>query len=332
MTTKTIVLAVLLSVALSTITFANAETATVEVPFESHGQSCNFDEIAVEYHCTWQGVVDPVTAQEIEELVNSINDRIIDDQIAELNANALEEIANEPLTKDEKTIQKFELQLEQGVIKTPDAILLQMLRDLDECQQGLDNSSAIQTERTFVISQYQHLGLHNVQVVGQLGELSMAIQECKAQQVLEHQILTVAYKHFEDADRAGNYDQYKAFEGIRAIPFEKYTATSDQIDLSAVCDNHQFSKQHKVQMGCVVLYDGKTMDQVKRENELRFGTDGVVGYQSESLDKYFDFLTNYGNRIATEQDKQLQADIAEPIAKEMIEDNAFYQNKIKYGD
>jgi hypothetical protein len=32
------------------------------------------------------------------------------------------------------------------------------------------------------------------------------------------------------------------------------------------------------------------------------------------------------------EDKQVQSDIAEPIAKEMIEDNAFYQNKIKYGD
>jgi hypothetical protein len=330
MTKQIIALLALLSI--GTFSAVYAETATVEVPFESHGQSCNFDEIAVEYHCIWQGVVDPVTAQEIEELINSINDRIIDDQIAELNANALEEIANEPLTKDEKTIQKFELQLEHGVIKTPDAVLLQMLRTLDECQQGLDNSSAIQQERTFVISQYQHLGLHNVQVVGQLGELSMAIQECKAQQVLENQILTVAYKHFADADKAGNYDHYKAFEGVSAIPFDKFTSTSSQIDMSAICDNHQFSNQHKEQAGCVVLYDGKTMDQVKRENELRFGTDGVVGYQSEPLDKYFDFLTNYGNRIATEQDKQLQADIAEPIAEEMIEDNVFYQNKIKYGD
>lgn len=330
MTKQIIALLALLSI--GTFSAVYAETATVEVPFESHGQSCNFDEIAVEYHCTWQGIVDPVTAQEIEELVNSINDRIIDDQIAELNANALEEIANEPLTKDEKTIQKFELQLEQGVIKTPDAVLLQMLRDLDECQQGLDNSSAIQTERTFVISQYQHLGVHNVQIEGQLGELSLAIQECKAQYVLEHQILTVAYKHFEDADRAGNYDHYGSFEGISAVPFEKFTATSNQIDMSAICDNHQFSNQHKEQAGCEVLYDGKTSEQIKRENEARFGTDGIIGYNSKVLDNYFTFLDSYGNKVATEQDKQLQADIAEPIARELIEDNAFYQNKIKYGD
>jgi len=292
MTKQIIALLALLSI--GTFSAVYAETATVEVPFESHGQSCNFDEIAVEYHCTWQGIVDPVTAQEIEELVNSINERVIDDQIAELNANALEEIANEPLTKDEKTIQKFELQLEKGVISTPDAVLLQMFRDLDECQQGLDNSSAIQTERTFVISQYSHLGVHNVQIEGQLGELSMAIQECIAQDTLENNVITVMYKHFADADKAGNYDHYKSFEGISAIPFEKFTSTSNVIDTSEICDNHQYSDQHKAQMGCEVLYDGLTMDQIKRQNEYMFGT----------------------------------ADIAEPIAREMIEDNLFYQNHL----
>ena len=145
----------------------------------------------------------------------------------------------------------------------------------------------------------------------------------------ENNVLTIAYTNKHNGNEDITFDHYKAFEGISAIPFDEFTATSSQIDMSAICDNHQFSKQHKEQAGCVVLYDGKTMDQVKRENELRFGTDGVVGYQSESLDKYFDFLTNYGNRIATEQDKQLQADIAEPIAREMIENNLFYQNKVK---
>jgi len=326
--TKNNILAIVALITIGMTGAVYAETATVEVPFESHGQSCNFDEIAIEYHCTWQGVVDPVTAQEIEELVNSINDRMVDSEIAELNANALEEIANEPLTKDEKTIQKFELQLEQGVINTPDAVLLQMLRDLDECQQGLDNSSAIQTERTFVISQYSHLGVHNVQIEGQLGELSMAIQECIAQDTLENNVITVMYKHFADADKAGNYDHYKSFEGISAIPFEKFTSTSNVIDTSEICDNHQYSDQHKAQMGCEVLYDGLTMDQIKRQNEYMFGTDGVVGYNSKTLSEYNAFMENYGNYLATEQDKQLQADIAEPIAREMIEDNLFYQNHL----
>ena len=56
----------------------------------------------------------------------------------------------------------------------------------------------------------------------------------------------------------------------------------------------------------------------------------MMNYQSENLDNYNDFLANYGNRVATIEDKQLQADIAEPIATEMIESNHFYQNKLKH--
>ena len=53
MTTKILALLALLSVGAFSAVYA--ETATVEVPFDSHGQSCNFDELAVEFHCVWQG-------------------------------------------------------------------------------------------------------------------------------------------------------------------------------------------------------------------------------------------------------------------------------------
>ena len=55
MTTKILVLLALLSV--GTFSAVYAETATVEVPFDSHGQSCSFDELAVEFHCVWQGMI-----------------------------------------------------------------------------------------------------------------------------------------------------------------------------------------------------------------------------------------------------------------------------------
>ena len=41
------------------------------------------------------------------------------------------------------------------------------------------------------------------------------------------------------------------------------------------------------------------------------------------------FLNNYGNIQATTQDKQLQADIAEPIANEWKKDHNFYQNNLE---
>ena len=53
MTKKILALLALLSVGAFSAVYA--ETATVEVPFDSHGQSCHFDEIAVEFHCVWQG-------------------------------------------------------------------------------------------------------------------------------------------------------------------------------------------------------------------------------------------------------------------------------------
>jgi hypothetical protein len=37
-------------------------------------------------------------------------------------------------------------------------------------------------------------------------------------------------------------------------------------------------------------------------------------------------MQDYGNKVATPHDKQVQANIAEPIARELIEDNLFYQN------
>ena len=35
------------------------------------------------------------------------------------------------------------------------------------------------------------------------------------------------------------------------------------------------------------------MEQVQRENEARFGTDGVINYQSDTLDKYNKFMETH---------------------------------------
>ena len=55
----------------------------------------------------------------------------------------------------------------------------------------------------------------------------------------------------------------------------------------------------------------------------------MIGYQSESLDNYYDFLETYGNKYATVEDKKAQELISEPIAKAMIESNTFYQNHLE---
>ena len=308
------IIAILVSVAL---TSAYAEEAIVQVPFDYHGQQCTFNEVAIEYQCTWQGTYDTFTVEDLEEFKHVLSEEVYEEELARLTY--VEPIVIPQLSADEKTIQKLELQLEQGVIKTPEAVLLQMLRDLDECQQGLDNSSAIQTERTFVISQYEHLELFNVQATGQLGILSLAIEECKAQQVLEHQILTVAYKHFEDADRAGNFQHLESLKGISAIPYEQYTKSDRTVDIGVICNSHAYPQQYKTLMGCEpIKYDGFTYPE----------GNGLISYYSPIIEEYTFFMQDYGNKIATPHDKQVQANIAEPIARELIESNLFYQNKI----
>ena len=312
------IIAILVSVAL---TSAYAEEAIVQVPFDYHGQHCTFNEVAIEYQCTWQGTYDTFTVEDLEEFKHVLSEEVYEEELARLTY--VEPIVIPQLSADEKTIQELELKLVDGTMKTPDAVLLQMLRDLDECQQGLGNSSAIQQERTFVISQYDHLEIFNVQMVGQLGELSLAIEECKAQQVLEHQILTVAYKHFEDADRAGNFQHLESLKGISAIPYEQYTKSDFKVNTNVICNSHAYPQSYKDTMGCPpIQYDGFTYPE----------GNGLISYYSPILEEYTFFMQDYGNKIATPHDKQVQANIAEPIAKELIEDNLFYQNKIKYGD
>jgi hypothetical protein len=314
-------LAVLLSVVLSTITFAEiyAEEATVEVPFDYHGQSCTFNEVAIEYQCTWQGTYDTLTIGELLEIKGVLSERVYEEELAKLTESLIVKDIIPELTDNEKTIQKLELKLEDGTMKTPDAVLLQMLRTLDECQQGLGNSSAIQEERTFVISEWTHWEVTNVQVIGQLGELVMAIEECKAQQVLENQILTVMYKHFEDANRAGNFDHLGMLEGVSAIPFAQYTKSDFKVDIRVICNGHQYADTYKIQMGCdPPQYDGFTYPE----------GNGFISYYSPIIEEYTFFMMDYGNKQATPHDKQVQANIAEPIARDLIEDNLFYQNKL----
>ncbi len=96
-----------------------------------------------------------------------------------------------------------------------------------------------------------------------------------------------------------------------------------------ICDNNQFADTHKAQFGCTVLYDGFSAEEIKRQNEVRFGTDGKISYQSQVLTDYMDFLNDYGNKQASVEDKKVQELIAEPIANEWKDDHNFYQNHLE---
>ena len=135
MTKQIIALVALLSIGAFSAVYA--ETTTVEVPFDSHGQSCSFDEIAVEYHCVWQGFRDVFTMEDLKDYKELLTADRYDQEIQKLNEIALAEIAVEQakLTPNEKTIQSIEKKLDKGIATARDSVLMNLLKELNTCKQ-----------------------------------------------------------------------------------------------------------------------------------------------------------------------------------------------------
>ena len=322
---KTLAMVTLLAIG---VTFAYAETSTVEVPFDSHGQSCWYDEMSVEYHCTWQGVVEKFTIEDLKEFKHMLSEETYDREIQRLNEQALAEIAIEKakLTPNEEIIQEIERKLNKGIATASDSVLMNLLKDLDTCSQGMDDRTApIQTAREFEISGFEHLTTNNVKADGLLGKISMAIQECEAQKVVY--ALSIGYANMPTGDDDRQFSlQDKYTPDIQAVNYDSLIATSNAVNSTLICDSNQHSKQYKKQFGCLMLYDGLDAESIKLQNEKRFGTDGLIHYESQVLTDYMNFLNGYGGREATVEDKKVQEAIAEPIARKAIEDNHFYKN------
>ena len=328
MTTKILALLALLSV--GTFSAVYAETATVEVPFDSHGQSCSFDELAVEYHCVWQGMIPEPTFESMQEIRDLISAERYQQEIDRLNEEALAAIAEEKakLTPNELVILEIENKLARGIATATDSVYMNLLKELDTCQQGMDRQTApFQNAREFEISEFNLWSVNNVKYDGELGEIVMAIEECRAQ----HKLLKVVgegYSNMPTGEDDVQFSLLVEYEGIQAVPFEEYTSTSKAIDMSAICDSNAFPDTHKAQHGCEILYDGKTLEQIQAENDARFGADGKIHYQSALLGKYHDYLNN-NFRYATVEHKAFEEALAQPIAQEMIEENAFVQNSMR---
>ncbi len=96
-------IAILVSVAL---TSAYAEESIVQVPFDYHGQQCTFNEVAIEYQCTWQGTYDTFTIEDLEEYKHLLSEELYEEELARLTESLIVEEYIPELTADEKTIQK----------------------------------------------------------------------------------------------------------------------------------------------------------------------------------------------------------------------------------
>tara|TARA_R110000787_G_C13161740_1_gene419677 strand:- start:15 stop:599 length:585 start_codon:yes stop_codon:yes gene_type:complete len=191
----------------------------------------------------------------------------------------------------------------------------------------MDRTAAIQTEREFEISEFELWSANNVKYEGELGRLVMAIEECEAQKVVYK--LSVGYANMLTGEDDYQYSLFDEYEGAQAIPFENFRHTSDYINRDLICDNHQHSAAYKAQFGCEILYDGKTPSEIKKENQLKFGTSGVIPYQSDVLDKYHEFLKGYGSKKATIEGKLAEELEAKELADQLLADNNFYQNSLK---
>ena len=320
---------ILAAILMFTIPLAYAETSVVEVPFDSHGQSCNFDEIAVEYHCTWQGIVEKFTIEDLEEYKDILSEQTYNQEIQRLNEEALAEIAIEKakLSPNELKIQQLEEKLDRGVATARDSVLMNLLKTLDTCQQGMDERTVhFQTAREFEIAEFNLWSVNNVKYDGALGKIVMAIEECEAQE--EVYKLGVGYQNFDFGSKQYSLND-KFTSDIQAVNYDSLLATSNAVNTSLICDSNAHSQQYKQQFGCVMLYDGLDAESIKAQNELRFGTDGVMNYQSQVLDDYYEFMSSYGNKVATADDKKVEELIAEPIANEWKEDHRFYQNNLE---
>ena len=329
MTKQIIALVALLS--LGAFSAVYAETATVEVPFDSHGQSCSFDELAVEYHCVWQGMIPEPTFESLKEIRDLISAERYQQEIDRLNEEALVAIAEEKakLTPNELVILEIENKLARGIATATDSVYMNLLKELDTCQQGMDKQTApFQNAREFEISEFNLWSVNNVKYDGELGKIVRAIEECKAQHALK-KVVGEGYSNMPTGDDDIQFSLLAEYEGIQALNFDDHTATHRNIDKSLICGNNQFPLTHQAQFGCEVLYDGKTLEQIKLENELKFGTDGMIGSHNKVLDDYFDFLKSSNFRYATVEDKLYEQSIAEPIIKNMIESNNFVQNQLK---
>ena len=327
MNNKILALVVLLTV--GTTTYAYAEESIVQVPFVSHGQSCTFDEIAIEYQCVWQGIRDVFTIEDLKEFKSVLSNEIYDQELARLTEEALAEIAVEQakLTPNEQTIQNIEEKLDRGIATARDSVLMNLLKELNTCKQGMDERTQhFQTAREFEVSDFQLWSVNNVKYDGLLGEIAMAIEECQAQEQVYK--LGVGYQNFDFGSKQYSL-QDKFTPDIQAIPFSQWTETNSGINKSLICDSNAHSQQYKKQFGCVILYDGLDAESIKAQNELRFGTNGVIEYKSQVLTDYMDFMNNYGGRDATVEEKKAEELIAEPIANAWKENNNFYQNHLE---
>ena len=287
----TIPLAILL------IPFASAEKITVDVPFDSHGFSCFINDTVDEltYTCIFEGNIRTLTETELMEFKSILTDEEIEIALEEIKQEELRQITiqkeNEK-TFEDRMIERLQGKFDIGSITSDQLIYLNMLKELDKCYQGLGKSRQIQEYRSFNISSYESHELKNHEYKsGYFGQLVKAVEECKAQTTLENTILSEKYNNIIGSEIKQKYHA-QGLENIQAIPYDYFRETNTEYDLNSICDQTNITQSHKKYLGCVIQYDGQSNEEIKIENQKKFGTDGLIHYESKILTEYYKFLNS----------------------------------------
>jgi hypothetical protein len=312
----TIPLAILL------IPFVYAEKVEIDVPFDQHGYNCTILDTINEltYTCIFEGNIQTFTIQDLKEFESILTQEQIDKAIKDIEKAELIKLEESKITPNDKLILKLEQKRDNKLIDSQEIVLLQMIKELELCYQGLGRSSVIQEYNEFDVSNYSSYQFNHIEVKGKIGELVKNIEICKAQNTLENQILSQQYYSISKFNDNPTFSLLDHYQGVQALPFEKLTQTTTDIDMSAICDNYQFTRSYKDVMGCApIKYDGFTYPD----------GNGFISYYSPVLEEYTFFMQDYGDKQATEKSKQIESDKAYKIARELIEDNHFWKNANK---
>ena len=318
---KVIVLAIVFSslpFAFSESTYTTEESLVV-VPFDYHGQSCWLESESV-YQCTWQGYIEPNTIEALEQFKHALTEEQYQEQVERLELKSVPIVIEPEFTERELQVQELSKQLFKGEATVEESVLYHLLTQLDTCQQGMDSrTEGIQNAREFEISSFKQWSMNNVPYDSEIGTLVKNIEECEAQQVLAYNVVGAGYMNMVHGEDDVQYSLLTELEGIQALDFELYNKNSARIDMNGICNNNQYDWNNRILMGCE--------DTREYEGSTNVNPKGYITYYSDSYSQYKQFLNEYGNRVATSQDKDNAEKLAEPILKEMLEKNLWYNRE-----
>lgn len=297
------------------------EEALVIVPFDYHGQQCYLVSETI-YHCNWQGHIEPFTIEDLESFKDVLSEEVYQEELEKLELRNTPMVIEEPVfTETELKIKELEKKLWSGNAEAKDSVYLLALKELNTCLAGQTGtrSAPIQSEYEFEITDFHLWKANNIDIGSdQLGKILKNTEACRAQSVLEYQVLSEQYRNVIDGEADVQFSLLEELNGIQALDFELYTKNSDRIDMNGVCNNNQYDWKNRIMMGCEDTrdYDGT----------LHKGTSGKITYFSGTIGEYQKYL-NENNRYATQEDKDNAEKIAEPILKEMLEENRWYNRE-----